>query len=130
MVLIRPCGIQEICHVFSLQINLVQVFVLVGYICICYLNGNRTSISFFKPFGQIDRHFNRCNLSNYTTTDVSAPECLRFLQYTMPVSGAAAWCVYSGNDLLFLSNGLFFNKPKHLLEFTSNHCMCLITVYS
>lgn len=46
--------------------------------------------NFVKPFGQIDRHFNRCNLGNYTTTDVSAPECLRFVQYTMPVSGAAA----------------------------------------
>lgn len=46
---------------------------------------------------------------------------------------SAAWCLYSGNDLLFISKGRFVNKPKHLLRSKKRQvflCITLIAVYS
>lgn len=113
-------------------------FVLVGYLCVIWnLKANRKPVLFFKAF--LDSLFGISTFLTLETiqtlmspllnvSDHNSTQCL-----CLGLQHSAAWCLYSGKYLLFISKGQFVNKPEDLLRNGKRslfNCVCLITLYS
>lgn len=111
---------QEVCHVLSTH---QEAALLGGSSCPCWLSLCVLFVIFKANCNRVV--WSGClGISTFVTLatlrEVCAPECL-FTEHS------AAWCVDSGNDLLFI----YVNKPKHLLRNRKIfHSICFTAVYS
>lgn len=114
--------LQEICHVLSLHQDswCEHLSSLVIFVCvICNFKVNCKAVKKrFKAF--LVRLFGISTFVTLATIQILMSPLLNVFAHNstqclcLGLQHSAAWCLYSGNYLLFISKGQFVNKPKHL----------------